>query len=226
MTISYVYESNKINVNGIGRINMRKFAPWFFITALVVAIGMIFYLNSASPDLIKNGKIVDPAQTVDNFQLTDVNGQTVTNDIFQGKWSLVSFGFTSCPDICPTTLSFFMQEMKLITNDLSNTQFIFVSVDPERDTLDKIKSWVEYFHKDIVGLTGTEKQLIRFSRMFGAWFEPEKVPGSEEYTVNHPPYIYLVNPEGQWQAYYGPPLKKGKIADDLNRLMTPAAGSH
>ena len=198
---------------------MRKGVLLPLSAAFILSVGAIIYLLISQPAIIENGQILEPSRKLEDFQLIDFNEKKVTKDLFKGKWSVLTFGFTSCPDICPTTLAFFKNEMSLINENREFIQFIFVSIDPERDSPEKIKSWVQYFDPSIIGLTGTTAELKKFTRMFGAWFQTTKVDGSEEYTVNHPPYFYLVNPEGEWKAFYNPPLTYGRVAQDLNRLI-------
>ena len=116
------------------------------------------------------------------FQLVDTSGRTVNQDILKGKWSVVFFGFTHCPDICPTTLFELAQVEPLLGADVSRFQTVFVSVDPARDTVAQMKAYVanDAFPKRIVGLTGSPAQTDAAAKAYRVYYQ--KVGRSEEHT--------------------------------------------
>ncbi len=161
----------------------------------------------------------NPAVPAPSIKLTDHNGTLVTEHTFKGKPSVVFFGFTHCPDICPTTLS----EMSLLLDELGagadRINFIFMSVDPERDTPKALKAYLDHFDPRIFGLTGPIESITRFAKGLGATFK--KVPiGGGEYVMDHPIMHYVL--DESWQrtgVLYARSNTAGR-ARTLNKLRT------
>jgi protein SCO1/2 len=130
------------------------------------------------------------------FVLTDQDGRQVTEDILKDRWSLVFFGFTYCPDYCPTTLAMIDATKRELGGQGEDLQVIFVSVDPERDTPRALKNYLssEGFPPGVIGLTGTPDQIASVARAYGAYYE--KVGEGEGYTMNHSLAIWLMGPDG------------------------------
>jgi protein SCO1 len=131
------------------------------------------------------------------FVLTDQNGREVTEQVLEGRWSLVFFGFTYCPDYCPTTLAMLDATKRELGAEGEDLQVIFVSVDPERDTPTMLKNYLESdgFPDGVIGLTGTPDQVASVARAYGAYYE--KVGEGEGYTMNHSLAIWLMGPDGK-----------------------------
>ncbi len=147
-----------------------------------------------------------------DFSLTDYNKQAFTPKNLAGKWSLIFFGFTYCPDICPTTMALlnrFYAEQKAgqYGNDL---QVVMVSVDPGRDTPEKLYDYVRFFNKEFVGVTGEFLDLHRFATQLNIPFS--KVPGGgENYTVEHSGNVAIINPQGHYVGFFRSPLALPKL---------------
>lgn len=130
------------------------------------------------------------------FELTDHQGMIRTKRDFSGRWMLVFFGFTNCPDICPTTLSEVTTVMEGLGNDASKVQPIFISVDPERDTPLELANYVPLFNAGIIGLTGTPEQIAATSKTFPIFFERiEEATAPDGYTMAHTSHLFLFDPE-------------------------------
>lgn len=132
------------------------------------------------------------------FQLVDTSGRTVDQDVLKGKWSVVFFGFTHCPDICPTTLFALGQAEPLLGSAADKVQTIFISVDPERDTVAQMKAYAANpaFPKRLVALTGTPAQVEVAAKAYRVYHS--KSGEGPDYTVNHASYSYLMNPRGRF----------------------------
>lgn len=166
-------------------------------------------------ELVSNGMVVfSLPREISPFSLVDQNDKTYTRDQLKGKWTFVFFGFTNCPDICPTTLAQFRQlEQKLKdTPYADSTRFVLVSLDPERDTPDKLKTYVEFFSPEFTGLTGEFLQLHKLATELNTAFR-KVVTDHEtgEYTVDHGGNVALLNPDGHYHGFYKPPLDVDKI---------------
>ena len=182
-------------------------------------VGTSYYLmRQLESDPIVNGRKLKNDRPLSAFNLKDQNDQSFTLDNLKGKWSLISFGFTNCPDVCPTAMASFRDEIKLLDEQQSEVQFILVTVDPERDTAPVLKKYLEYFHPSIVGLTGEISEVKKLTDMFSVHFQ--KQGEGDSYSMAHSPQYFLVNPDGEWTAMYSPPLSRGKIAIDLSRVVS------
>lgn len=145
---------------------------------------------------------------ISGLQLKDHSQAAFDETRFQGKWSFLFFGFTNCPDICPTT----MLVMKSVWNKLPEEarktpapQMVFVSVDPQRDTLDKLQKYVTYYHPDFLGVTGELDQLDVLTRQIGVLYGFEDPGADGNYTVNHSSQIVLIDPQGNLRAVFSTP---------------------
>ena len=131
-----------------------------------------------------------------DFTLRSPNGFTSLHD-YKGKVVLLYFGYTFCPDICPTSLGFTSQALSTLTPDeAKKVQMLFVTVDPERDTLDKLKTYTAYFHPNILGLTGTPEEIKAVARQYGVMYAKQDTGSAGGYVVDHSAYTYVITPDG------------------------------
>ena len=128
------------------------------------------------------------------FSLVDHMGQPTTDKNFRGEYMLVLFGYTHCPDFCPTGLAMMIEAIRQLGNDGAQVRPIFISVDGQRDTVDVLARFVGAFHPRLVGLTGTPEQIHQAAASYGVLYMIAKVRG--EYSVYHTGYTYLVGPDG------------------------------
>lgn len=129
------------------------------------------------------------------FTLTDQNGKTVTEKDLSGKYRLIFFGFTYCPAICPTELAKITNAMKGLGDQAANIQPVFISVDPERDTPEKMKSYVSLFHPSLIGLTGTSDQVKQTLKAYKVYAAKVQDDGMSDYTMDHSSFIYFIGPD-------------------------------
>lgn len=133
------------------------------------------------------------------FTLTGTDGKAFSSEQLKGKPFLVFFGFTHCPEICPTTLFDLTQDMKELGSDANKFNVVFISVDPERDTPELIKLYLTSFDDRIIGLTGSEKEIAEVARSFKAFYK--KTPTSDgSYTVDHQVTIYMMDAKGRFAS--------------------------
>ena len=143
-----------------------------------------------------------------SFALADAEGKLRTSGEFRGEFLLVFFGFTSCPDVCPTTLSEVAQVMDDLGAQADKVQPIFISVDPERDRRLGLSAYTEAFHPSILGLAGTEAETRVAAESFKIFYERETDATTPDgYTMSHSPGLFLIGPDGAWlrQYTYGTP---------------------
>jgi protein SCO1/2 len=143
------------------------------------------------------------------FALTDHQDRVFDLASLKGKWSFLFFGFTHCPDICPTTLAILARARDNIAKSAAGAediQIVFISVDPNRDTASKLKQYVTYFHAAFLGVTGDDAQIGNLAGQLGAAYEVSIAPGMENYPVNHAAAVFLVDPQARYHAVFTPPL--------------------
>ncbi|MBZ0105330.1 MAG: SCO family protein [Sulfuricella denitrificans] len=140
------------------------------------------------------------APTGGDFTLQSANGPVSLHD-FRGKVVLVYFGYTFCPDICPTSLAFTSQALNTLSKEeLARTQALFISVDPERDTLEKLKEYGAFFHASILGLTGTPEAIADAAHKYGASYRKQNTGSAGGYVVDHSSSTYVIDPDGKLVA--------------------------
>lgn len=153
------------------------------------------------------------------FQLTDHNGRTVDQSILDGRWSAVFFGFTYCPDFCPTTLQALRAAEAELGRDADKLQVIFVSVDPERDTPAALKAYVadESFPEGTIGLTGTPEQVEQVTKAYRAYYR--KNGEGDAYLVDHTSAVYLMDPKGRFVRVLAAGMTPGQMAEQIRDAM-------
>lgn len=153
-----------------------------------------------------------------DFSLTDHKNRRFSLSDHAGKVVLLNFGFTSCPDICPTTLGMLGEVLDLVGDE--RVIALFVTVDPERDTVSKLGTYIPFFHDRIVGLTGSHQQIKQVSDACGTFYSKEQETSGGDYLVIHSPAVYLIDPAGKMTLRYPKEkLHPKKIAGDVKRLL-------
>ncbi len=158
------------------------------------------------------------------FTLTAPDGTTVTDETYRGKWLLVFFGYTFCPDTCPTTLMEIAGALDKLGPDAAKLQPLFITVDPERDTPEVMGSYTEAFDSRIVGLSGSTQQIAAVADEYGAHSMQREAEPGDEYYVDHSTYIYILDPRGKFVRGLDFDAPSGRIADTLRELMAQSGG--
>ncbi len=205
---------------------MQKQQQKFVFLIMVIAILLGGWLANVvahvrqTPLALQTGTLISPPRSLPKFVLQDMHGQSVSQTTLAGRWSVLFFGYTSCPDVCPTTLAQLSQVHKALAGlpAASQPQFIFISVDPKRDTAAKLISYLQYFDADFQGFTGTPAQLDTFTKALGV---PVIIQSTADgaYTVDHSASLFVINPQQQLAAVISPPYQTSALASDL-RLLT------
>ena len=153
------------------------------------------------------------------FTLTNQDGQVVDQSILEGKWSLVFFGFTYCPDYCPTTLGVLNAVQEKMGDKAKDLQIVFISIDPERDTPQMLKDYLssDGFPDGVIGLTGTPEQTAQVAKEYRAFYQ--KVGEGEGYTRNHSLTVYLMGPDGKFRSAVAHDLGPSRTATLIENAM-------
>jgi len=198
--------------------------PKNFIVAIVLAIALatgIFAAVRLKTPAEPAAAFVLPAPTpLPEFSLIDQFGKAVTVDSFEDHWSLVFFGFTHCPDICPATL----QILSAAKSELEAAgqaplpRIVLVSVDPERDDPELIGNYVDYFGKGNLGVTGNLDELKKLTAGLGIYFE-KQAGDADNYGVDHSAAVLLINPDGQFHALFSAPHRTANYVHDIPLIV-------
>ncbi len=189
-----------------------RIALWAAAIAAAVAAAGFAVMR---PDQIPSHQAVyrGDADIRSEFTLINHEGQTVTQDNYKGRWQLVFFGFTHCPDICPTTLAYMGSVLDLLGTDADQVTPLFVTVDPERDTPESLKDYVANFHPQLVGLTRNKAQVAATADAFKVYHEKlSDEDAADGYAMAHAGHIYLMAPDGRFDAVF---LESAQPAEEM-----------
>lgn len=157
-----------------------------------------------------------------DFTLQSANGPVSLKD-YRGKLVLVYFGYTFCPDICPTSLAATAEGLKLLKpEEAARVAMIFISVDPERDTPARLKEYVEFFHPSMVGVTGKPEDLAEIAKRYGVFYAKQKVAtAGNGYVVDHSADTYVVAPDGQLVGKIAHATPPNEVAAEIRKRLNP-----
>ena len=183
---------------------------WIVLAVVLIGAGILVYAGGA---YLSGQKVASGAKTTKSsgvpaiggpFTLTDHNGNEVTERSFRGKYMLVFFGYTFCPDVCPTTLTDVSTALDILGFEGEKIVPVFISVDPARDTPEHLKEYATYFHPRLVALTGTPKQVAAAAKAYRVYYAKAKSEGSDpnDYLMDHSSVIYLMGPDGKFQQHF------------------------
>ncbi|PWC36186.1 SCO family protein [Azospirillum sp. TSO35-2] len=186
------------------------------VLAIAVSAGIAWWqVNHAASSVESGTKSAVPIGGP--FTLTDNHGKTVTDADYRGKYLLIYFGYTYCPDVCPTELGVMTQALDLLGPQADKVQPLFITVDPDRDTVAHMNDYVGLFHPRLVGLTGTADQVREAARAYRVYYAkaPQKDAKPDEYLMDHSSFIYLMGPDGRFVGVYPAGTTADRIAQDL-----------
>jgi len=198
--------------------------PKNFIIAVALAIalaaGVFVALRTQAPAAPATALVLPAPNPVPEFSLLNQHGNAVDQAVFEGQWDLVFFGFTHCPDICPTTLQVLASAKKALAENGRQTlpRIVLVSVDPERDTPEILGEYVNYFGQGNLGLTGTLEEIRKLTGGLGIFFEKQLGDG-ETYAVDHSAAVLVIDPDGRFHSLFGGPHVVDNYVRDLPLVM-------
>lgn len=188
----------------------------FYFLAITVALSLFVLL-------LRPVAAAEPLKVYDNwggdFTLTDQHGNALSLADFRGKVVVLSFGYTHCPDICPTTMLTMQRLLKLLGDEADKVQVLFITLDPERDTQERLRAYMDYFNPGFIAFSGSLDEIGKVAKQYGTRFEKEAVDDNGEYSIAHTGVIYLLDQKGRIRAFFKVIAGAKEILPDVKRLL-------
>jgi protein SCO1/2 len=185
------------------------------LAAVAAGVGIALRERGPAPPALHSGTALPEPRAIADFALVDGNGRPFTREDLRGEWTLLFTGFTNCPDVCPLTIAMMAELRRRLARD--DVRFLFVSVDPERDTPEVIRRYLAHFDPALAGATGPRPALEAFTSGLGLAQIVNPGAGGE-YTVDHSTALVLIDPEARLAGYFSAPHDADALAADLGRL--------
>jgi protein SCO1/2 len=193
------------------------------VAAAALTLGAVAsYLTSRPEAPAIDGLLWPKSKALTAFALEDHHREAFTLDRLTGRWTLLFFGYTHCPDVCPVTLSVLKNAIARMAEadaDAEPPQVVFVSVDPERDTLEHLAAYVSHFNADFLGVTGSDEKLAVLARQLGILYLRTEPDADGDYLVDHTAAVFLIDPRGHLVALFQAPHAVERIARDVARIQ-------
>ncbi|GAB4126322.1 MAG: SCO family protein [Roseiflexaceae bacterium] len=190
---------------------------WRFVVVLALVLPM---LAACGPYTWRSGAQLDPANAAPNVVLTDQRGVSFQLDQQRGKVTLLFFGFTNCPDVCPTALADMAAVRRKLGSDADKTQVVFITVDPERDTPEVMGRYVGMFDPSYIALTGSPSELQAIYQAYGVTAIRRELPNSAlKYTMDHSASVYVIDQAGRWRGLISHGAAIDDVVSDLQYLI-------
>lgn len=194
---------------------------WLFATGAAIGLALILGAGWAwnARNYQYNGVVIDPPAPAPDFTLTDQHGQPFRLNDQRGKAALIFFGYTNCPDVCPITLSEFKRVKALLGDQAERVKFIYITVDPERDTVTRMAEYMPNFDSQFVGLTGDPAAMEQVWKEYGVYIQKQEAGSAAGYLVDHSTRTYLIDPDGNWRLNFPYGMEPEKIVRDLRQVL-------
>jgi protein SCO1/2 len=201
----------------------KQIVPAALVAIVAIAAGILLswaVLERSSAPTLAKATLIDPPRQLPPMAFIDEQSQPFGPERLRGHWSILFFGFTYCPDICPTTLALLAQVEKQLA-DLpaeQRPQIVLVSVDPKRDTPERLAQYVKSFSPTFTGITGEQDAVHEFALKMGVPVAISPLPDGN-YTVDHSAAIFIIDPNGAWRAISSTPHQAAVIAEDYRSIL-------
>jgi protein SCO1/2 len=206
------------------RKKQQKFIPRQILIIIGVAFGIGALAAVAIQDRSRNLESMGGRGTGVGgpFSLVNQDGKRVTEKDFLGKYMLVAFGYTYCPDICPGELQVISNSMDQLGAGADKIVPVFISVDPQRDTVKQMREYVKNFHPKIVGLTGTPDEIKKAAKSYRVYYKKENSSGGSgsNYAITHSTFIYLMSPSGKYVTHFNYGITSEELTPKLKKYLT------
>ena len=208
---------------------MKRNFTWTIVSCLaVMLIALSLYVNKMTTKVYLSNEqlkdlglyLIDPARNLGSFNLIDSSEKEFLPQDFEGKWNVLFFGFTFCPDICPITMRMLSRiEKEIDSQELDKIRIFLVTVDPVRDNPNQLKIYLKNFSENFTGLTGGLDQIYNFATRVNAPFTPINNSKDPYYTVDHTGSIVLIDPDGNYAGFFRAPHNQDKIKKALLEII-------
>ena len=195
---------------------------WLLIGAAALFLGLLLgwtIITLIGTPYTYHGTVIQSPKVDQNFALTGPGGLQVNLHDFRGQAVLLYFGYTFCPDVCPATMVELAQANKILGNDARNAQVIMISLDPERDTVQKLQEYVSHFDPSFIGLTGTEDEVAAVATQYGIFYEKHEGTVATGYLIDHTASVVVIDPDGYLRLVYPFGTPAEDIAEDIRHLV-------
>lgn len=194
-----------------------SFIPLYIVSAIlgiVLLLGVVF-----QKPYTFNGTVIEPPLPVDDILLKTGNNETFRLSDQNGKITLLFFGYTNCPDICPTTLAEFKQVYEKLGDNAQNVQFVMITADPERDTPDRLSEFVSFFNPVFIGLSGERSELEKVYKEFSVFVEKQDSGSAAGYLVSHTSSVFVLDKETNLRITFPYGTSANEMTDDITQLL-------
>ena len=196
-----------------------------FVFLVLFGMSVLFAYFQSLPSLLQKkptlltGKILTRPMELDNFELIDQNSQTFNSESLKGNWTILFFGYTNCPDLCPTTIYKLAEVKNDVNQNLPSKNFntVLVTLDPDRDTPERLDEYIGYFDESMLGVTGTYKNIQSFSSNLSVFYQRINKDGG--YDFNHTASIFVFNQDGSLFATMSPATSVSELRDDFYTIL-------
>ena len=196
-----------------------------FVFLVLFGMSVLFAYFQSLPSLLQKkptlltGKILTRPMELDNFELIDQNNQTFNSESLKGNWTILFFGYTNCPDVCPTTIYKLAEVKNDVNQNLPSKKFntVLVTLDPDRDTPERLNEYIGYFDESMLGVTGTYKNIQSFSSNLSVFYQRINKDGG--YDFNHTASIFVFNQDGSLFATMSPATSVSELRDDFYTIL-------
>lgn len=193
-------------------------SPLTRIILLLLATALSPGCSSPKPPELQQATLLPSAKPIAAFNLTDQKGEPFTGEDLKGHWTFAFFGYTHCPDVCPTSLGMLAQVMRKLEKTTPPDEMprgLFVSIDPKRDTPEALAKYVAYFDPDFIAATGDPSQIHKLAQQLGVLYLRQAGDSDGDYLFDHSAAVILFDPEGRYHALFNVPHDPNKIASDF-----------
>ncbi len=198
----------------------NKNPRWLFIIGIAIGAALVTWITipRLTPHTFHGTLLQSPDEAPD-FTLKASNNQDVSLSDFRGKVVMLYFGYTFCPDVCPATLAEVATALDILGKDTDKIQFIMISVDPGRDTPEKMAEYVAHFHPDLLGVTGNSDTIAKLTTLYGVFFEKHEGTEATGYLVDHTATVTVIDQDGHVKLIFPFGLAGEDIAEDISYLI-------
>ena len=199
---------------------MNKKVSYTLLMILTIMLGVAFVAEFAfGRQYTFHGTVIEPPLPVEDFTLQTANNKPFQLSDVEGKITLLFFGYTSCPDVCPITLGTFKQVYEQLGNDAEKVEFVMITADPERDTPDKVSDYVSRFHPEFIGLSGSLSALQPVWEELGVYVEKQDTSSAAGYLVSHTSSVFVLDQQGDLLMTFPYGTDATDMTNDLRQLL-------